>query len=115
MPTQATRKPSSNSGSKLRSKSNLNVKTRNTKPKKEAELDNKTIQSIQKIFDSQKAKSLELRQSTPAERIEKLKKIQESILRNQIKIQEALRKDFKKQIFQKFSQLSVNLKTQSVT
>ena len=96
MPTQATRTPSSNSGSKLRSKSNLNVKTRNTKPKKEAELDNKTIQSIQKIFDSQKAKSLELRQSTPAERIEKLKKIQESILRNQTKIQEALRKDFNK-------------------
>lgn len=95
MATQAARKPSSNSGTKLRSKTGISIKS-NIVKQKETPLDEKSVKAIHKIFQAQRETALKLRHSTAAERIEKLKKIQESILKNKTKIQEALRKDFNK-------------------
>lgn len=51
---------------------------------------------MQRVFDLQKKKSIQLRHSTARERIEKLKKIKDVIYKYQPEVQKALRADFNK-------------------
>jgi aldehyde dehydrogenase (NAD+) len=97
MPTQINRKPSLTSSSKSL-KADLHSKTakKSNQANSNSDISQKLIQQIHRTFDLQKDKSIALRHSTPKERIEKLNKIHDLILKYQPQIQEALRKDFNK-------------------
>lgn len=93
MPTSTKKKPSS-SRPPLTKKLDSKAKLPKSSPSK-PEPDNLN-QKIQRIFELQKKRALELRTSTAKDRIQKLKKLREAIFKYQRKVEIAIFHDFRK-------------------